>query len=133
MILVDTTVLLDIATNDPIWADWSIENFERAAALGPVLINSVIFAEFSVGYERVEEVDQFLADAEITIADMPREALFLVGKAFLGYRRQGGARPSVLPDFYIGAHASVSDLPLLTRDTGHYRGYFPTVRLIAPT
>lgn len=132
MILVDTNVLLDIVTNDATWADWSIETFKRAVAGGPVVINPVIYAEFSARFERMEQVDQFLEDAGIELTNIPRESLFLAGKAFLDYRRQGGLRTGVLPDFFIGAHAHVSGLPLLTRDTRRYRGYFPNVRLIAP-
>lgn len=133
MILVDTNVLLDIATNDPIWADWSIESLDTAAILGPIVVNSVIYAEFSVGYDRIEDVDQLLADVDIGWSDIPREALFLAGKAFRTYRRLGGGRTGVLPDFFIGAHAAVSGMTLLTRDVTRYRRYFPNVRLMSPT
>lgn len=132
MILVDTNVLLDLASNDPVWADWSIDQLEAAASLGPVVINAVIYSEFSVGYERIEDIDGLLAETGIGWADIPREALFLAGKAFQTYRRQGGARTGVLPDFFIGAHAAVSDMTLLTRDAGRYRTYFPKVKLISP-
>lgn len=132
MILVDTNVLLDLATNDPVWADWSIDQLETAASLGPIVINAVIYSEFSVGYERIEDIDDLLAETGIGWADIPREALFLAGKAFQTYRRQGGARTGVLSDFFIGAHAAVSDLALLTRDAGRYRTYFPKVKLISP-
>ncbi len=133
MILVDTNVLLDLATNDPVWADWSIDQLEAAASLGPVVINAVIYAEFSVGYQRIEDIDDLLAETGIGWADIPREALFLAGKAFQTYRRQGGARTGVLPDFFIDAHAAVSDMTLLTRDAGRYRTYFPKVKLISPS
>ncbi len=133
MILVDTNVLLDLATNDPVWADWSIDQLEAAASLGPVVINAVIYSEFSVGYERIEDIDGLLAETGIGWADIPREALFLAGKAFQTYRRQGGGRTGVLPDFFIGAHAAVSDMTLLTRDAGRYRTYFPKVKLISPS
>jgi predicted nucleic acid-binding protein len=132
LILVDTNVLLDIATNDPIWATWSIDNLDSAAMLGPVVVNSVVYAEFSVGYERIEDVDRLLAEVDIGWSDIPREALFLAGKAFRSFRRQGGVRMGVLPDFFIGAHAAVSGLTLLTRDAGRYRTYFPKVRLLSP-
>jgi predicted nucleic acid-binding protein len=132
VILVDTNVLLDIATNDPTWADWSMDNLDAAAAVGSVVVNGVIYSEFSVGYERIEEVDHLLADVEIGWADIPRDALFLAGKAFQSYRRQGGGRTGVLPDFFIGAHAAVAGMALLTRDATRYRTYFPRVRLIAP-
>lgn len=132
MILVDTNVLLDIATNDPNWADWSMNNLDAAAAVDAVVVNGVIYSEFSVGYERIEDVDRLLAEVAIGWAEIPRDALFLAGKAFQIYRRQGGGRTGVLPDFFIGAHAAVSGMALLTRDVARYRTYFPKVRLIAP-
>jgi hypothetical protein len=132
VILADSNVLLDIATNDPMWADWSIDRLEAAAAAGSVVINGVIYSEFSVGYQRIEDVDRLLADVEIGWADIPRDALFLAGKAFQTYRRHGGGRTGVLPDFFIGAHAAVSGAALLTRDVAHYRTYFPKIQLIAP-
>jgi len=132
LILVDTNVLLDIATNDPKWADWSIEQLDAAAVRGPVVINAVVYSEFSVGYDRIEEVERLLKDVDIGWADVPREALFLAGKAFQQYRRQGGSRAGVLPDFFIGAHAAVSGMTLLTRDPARYRSYFPKVGLISP-
>jgi predicted nucleic acid-binding protein len=133
LILVDTNVLLDIATNDPTWAEWSIESLDAAAALGAVVVNGVIYSEFSVGYERIEDVDRLLADVGIGLADIPREALFLAGKAFQTYRRRGGGRTGVLPDFFIGAHAAVSGMTLLTRDAARHRTNFPKVRLISPS
>jgi predicted nucleic acid-binding protein len=132
LILVDTNVLLDIATNDPVWSGWSIDRLETAAASGSVVVNGVIYSEFSVGYERIEDVDRLLAEVEIGWAEIPRDALFLAGKAFQMYRQHGGGRTSVLPDFFIGAHAAVSGAALLTRDVARYRTYFPKVRLIAP-
>jgi predicted nucleic acid-binding protein len=132
LILVDTNVLLDIATNDPNWADWSIEQLDAAAVRGPVVINAVVYSEFSVGYDRIEEVERLLKDVDIGWADVPREALFLAGKAFQQSRRQGGSRTGVLPDFFIGAHAAVSGMTLLTRDPARYRSYFPKVGLISP-
>lgn len=132
MTLVDTNVLLDIATNDPHCADWSLEKLDAAAARGPIVINAVVYAEFTVGFRRIEEVDSVLAEVGIEIADTPREALFLAGKAFQQYRVRGGARSGVLPDLFIGAHAAVAQIPLLTRDPRRYRSYFPTVALIAP-
>jgi len=132
MTLVDTNVLLDIATNDPKWASWSLRQMDAAAIRGPVLINAVIYAEFSVGYLRIEEVDQVLAGVGLVIAETPRPALFLAGKVFHRYRAQGGTRAGVLPDFFIGAHAAVAKLALLTRDPRSYRTYFADVTLIAP-
>jgi predicted nucleic acid-binding protein len=132
MTLVDTNVLLDIATNDPEWATWSLQQLDAATIRGPVLINAVIYAEFSVGYVRVEEVDKVLADVGLDLAEIPRAALFLAGKVFQRYRAQGGVRTGVMPDFFIGAHAAVSQFPLLTRDPRRYRTYFSSITLIAP-
>jgi predicted nucleic acid-binding protein len=132
MTLVDTNVLLDIATNDPKWAPWSLHELDAAAIRGPVLINAVVYAEFSIGYARVEETDRVLADAGLEFTDIPRSALFLAGKAFQRYRAQGGSRTGVLPDFFIGAHAAVGQFPLLTRDPRRYRTYFSGITLIAP-
>ena len=130
--LVDTNILLDLVTNDADWADWSQRQLEAAAVRGPVLINDVVYAEFSVGFLRLEEVEALLSAAQIEVTAMPREALFLAGKVFQRYRAGGGTRTGVLPDFFIGAHAAVAKLPLLTRDIRRYHAYFPTVELIAP-
>ncbi len=132
MTLIDTNVLLDLVTDDPNWADWSIAQLEAASLNGPLLINDVVYAELSVRYDRVEILETFLDAAGLTMAPMPRAALFLAGKVFKQYRRSGGSRTGVLPDFFIGAHAAVSELPLLTRDVGRYRTYFPTLKVIAP-
>lgn len=132
MTLVDTNVLLDLATDDAAWAEWSQRQLEIASVSGPLLVNDVIYAEFSVGFRRIEDVDAALATAQIEMVPIPREALFLAGKAFQRYRGGGGSRTGVLPDFFIGAHAAVAGVPLLTRDVRRYRSYFPTVRLIAP-
>jgi predicted nucleic acid-binding protein len=131
--LVDTNILLDLVTNDTVWVDWSQRQLEAAAVRGAVLINDVVYAELAVGFLRVEEVDATLAAAQVEVTAMPREALFLAGKVFQRYRAGGGTRSGVLPDFFIGAHAAVAQLPLLTRDVRRYRTYFPTVQLIAPT
>jgi predicted nucleic acid-binding protein len=130
--LVDTNVLLDLVTDDPHWADWSIAQLEAASLAGPLVINDVVYAELSVRYDRIEDLDAFLDQAGLEMAPMPQAALFLAGKVFTNYRRAGGSRTGVLPDFFIGAHAAVGKLPLLTRDVGRYRSYFPTLRLIAP-
>jgi predicted nucleic acid-binding protein len=132
MTLVDTNVLLDVATNDPKWATWSLHQLDAASVRGPVFINAVVYAEFSVGYARIEEVDKILADVGLELVQMPRPALFLAGKAFQRYRTQRGTRSSVLPDFFIGAHAAVARFSLLTRDPRRYRTYFPGMDLIAP-
>lgn len=130
--LVDTNILLDVVTDDPEWAEWSLGQLEAAALKGPLLVNAVIYAELSVRFHRIEDVDDVLDEAGLVVADIPRDALFLAGKAFQRYRASGGARPGVLPDFFIGAHAAVLEMPLLTRDIRRYRSYFPTVALIAP-
>ncbi len=132
MTLVDTNVLLDVATDNPNWATWSVRQLDAAALRGPVMINPVIYAEFSVGYGRIEEVDTVLAATDLRIVEIPRAALFLAGKVFQRYRAAGGSRTGVLPDFFIGAHAAVAELALLTRDTQRYRTYFPSVTLITP-
>ena len=130
--LADTNVLLDVATNDAQWADWSLRALDDAALEGPIVINPVIYAEFSVGYRRIEDVDRLLDATEIAVAEIPRAALFLAGKAFRRYRRKSGQKAGVLPDFFIGAHAAVAGMPLITRDKRKYRRHFPTVQLISP-
>jgi predicted nucleic acid-binding protein len=132
MTLVDSNVLLDVATDGQVWADWSQAQLEQAAAVGPLVINDVIYAEISARYPSVDVVDSILRDAGVDLVPMPRAALFLASKAYLRYRAVGGVRTGVLSDFFIGAHAIVEKLPLLTRDVRRYRSYFPTVELIAP-
>jgi len=132
MILVDANVLLDVVTDDPRWAEWSQGQLDAASLTDRPAINAVIQSELSVVFARIEEPDSVVAEARLTLEELPREALFLAGKAFLDYRRRSGTRQSVLPDFDIGAHAAVMQWPILTRDLGWYRGYFPTVHLIAP-
>jgi predicted nucleic acid-binding protein len=132
MTLVDSNVLLDIVTDGQVWADWSQDQLERAALDGPLIINDVIYAEVSARYASIEAVDAMLSDLSIEIAPIPRAALFLAGKAYLQYRAGGGLRTGVLADFFIGAHAVVEQLPLLTRDARRYQTYFPTIELITP-
>lgn len=132
MTLVDTNVLLDLVTDDPNWAEWSVAKLEEAALKGPLCVNDVVYAELSIRYERIEDLDAMLADTAIEIAPPPRAALFLAGKVFIQYRKSGGSRTGVLPDFFIGAHAAASGFPLLTRDGRRYRSYFPMLELIAP-
>lgn len=132
MTLVDTNVLLDLVTDDPNWADWSIAQLEAASLNGPLLINDVVYAELAVRYDRIEAIESFLDQAGLELTPMPRAALFLAGKVFTQYRKSGGLRTGVLPDFFIGAHAAVDQLPLLTRDIGRYRTYFPSLKLITP-
>lgn len=132
MTLVDTCVLLDVVQADAHWADWSQEQLEHAANHGGLLINPIIYAEFSVWYDDIQRVEGVLAGFGAVFEELPREALFLAGKAFRQYRARRGTRGSVLPDFFIGAHAAVRELPLLTRDTARIRSYFPTVALLTP-
>lgn len=132
MILVDTNVLLDVVTDDPVWADWSIRQLDAAAIKGPLTVNGVVYAELSVRIERIEDLDEILKESGITVENIPRAALFLAGKVFQRYRTAGGNRTGVLPDFFIGAHAAVTGQPLLTRDVQRYRTYFPSLTLIAP-
>ncbi|RUM20654.1 type II toxin-antitoxin system VapC family toxin [Rhizobium vallis] len=132
MTFVDTNVLLDLVTDDPKWSDWSIAQLEAASIEGPLLINDVIYAELAVRYERIETLEALLDEAGIEMTPIPKAALFLAGKVFTQYRKAGGTRTGVLPDFFIGAHAAVQRLPLLTRDVGCYRTYFPSLKLIAP-
>lgn len=132
MTLIDTNILLDVVTDDPAWAEWSIQQLEIAALRGPLVINAVVYAELSVRFTRMETLDWVLEEAGITVLETPRAALFLAGKVFQRYRASGGVRTGVLPDFFIGAHAAVRGLPLLTRDAPRYRTYFPTLDLITP-
>ncbi len=130
--LVDTNVLLDLVTDDPAWAGWSIGQLEAAAIRGTLAINDVIYAELSVRFATIEALEGLLAEARIALRAMPREALFLAGKAFQRYRAAGGSRAGVLPDFFVGAHAAVERFILLTRDVQGYKSYFPTIELITP-
>lgn len=132
MTLVDSNVLLDLVTDDPNWADWSVAQLEAASLDGPLLMNDAVYAELAVRYASIEDLDAFLDAAGLEMAAIPRAALFLAGKVFTQYRRAGGSRTGVLPDFFIGAHAAVGRLPLLTRDAGRYRTYFPSLQLITP-
>ena len=132
MILVDSNVLIDVMTDDPIWYEWSSSRLKQAADNGPLLINDVIYAETSIGYPSIESAEAALGRVRVQLVSIPISALFLAGKAFVQYRRAGGPRTGVLPDFFIGAHAAVERIPLLTRDTRRYRHYFPDVSLIAP-
>ncbi len=132
MILVDTSVLLDVVSGDPVWTGWSRSTLERAAGEGDLAINDVIYAELSTRYESVQALDSIVDTMGLHHAPLPKAALFLAGKAFLRYRQQRGARTDVLSDFFIGAHAAVADCPLITRDTRRIAHYFPGVVLIAP-
>jgi predicted nucleic acid-binding protein len=132
VILVDTNVLLDLVLEDRTWADWSQHQLESASIHHRLAINPVIYSELSIAFARIEELESMLADAALGFEAVPREALFLAGKAFVNYRRRRGTRHGVLPDFFIGAHSAAMGWPLLTRDPGRYRSYFPGIQLLAP-
>ena len=131
-ILVDANVLLDILIPDPEWEEWSSAALAEAAESSLLAINPIVFAEVSVGFDRIEELEAALPE-ELQREALPWDAAFLAGKAFVSYRRRGGSKRSPLPDFYIGAHAAVRGYTLLTRDARRYRTYFPSLPLIAPT
>jgi predicted nucleic acid-binding protein len=130
--LVDSNVLLDVLTEDARWFAWSSEALARRAGESALVINPIIYAEVSIGFARIEELDDALNTASFERRPLPWEAAFLAGKCFQRYRRRGGARTSTLPDFYIGAHAAVLGLALLTRDAARYRTYFPRLGVISP-
>lgn len=130
--LVDSCVLIDVLADDPVWADWSLDQLERCAALGPLLINPLILAEISPRFERASDLEVALAGLPLVKAALPWDAAFLAGQAFKIYRQSQGLKTSPMPDFYIGAHALVGQLQLLTRDGARYRSYFPTLALVAP-
>jgi predicted nucleic acid-binding protein len=132
LILVDTNVLVDVVTDDALWAEWSQRQLTLAAARDDLAINDIVYPELSVRYTTIEELDAMIREANLVSAAVPRPALFLAGKAFQRYRSAGGIRTGVLPDFFIGAHAVISDSLLITRDAARYRTYFPGIMLIAP-
>lgn len=132
MLLVDTNVLIDVLEDDPAWADWSVSQLRAQAQVHELCINPVVYAELSLVFESVQAVDEAIEEMGLTFQEIPRPALFLAGRAFVKYRRAGGKRGNVLPDFFIGAHAAVSECGILTRDEQRYTSYFPTVDLISP-
>ncbi len=131
-VMVDSCVLLDIFTEDPAWFEWSCKALSEAAETRQLITNPIVYAEISVGFAKIEELENALPRGLIEFCPIPREAAFLAGKSFLKYRRRGGTRTSPLPDFFIGAHAAVEKMPLITRDTTHYRRYYPNLELIHP-
>lgn len=132
MTLIDTNILLDLVTDDPRWADWSVAQLDAATLKGPLAINDVVYAELSVRFATIEAIDELLEEAGIGLVAIPRSALFLAGRAFQRYRAAGGSRTGVLPDFFIGAHAAVTGMALLSRDPQRYRTYFPKIDLVTP-
>lgn len=131
-VLVDANVLLDIFEDDEHWASWSESTLNAYASSHTLAINAVIYAEVSIGFVRIEEMEEVIAGGGFRLLEIPKEALFLAGKVFLAYRRQGGQRRSPLPDFFIGAHAAVTGMALITRDAKRYRSYFPRLQLVTP-
>ena len=130
--MLDTNVLLDILTADPKWLDWSQDEFRKAAAEGPILLNPILYAELAAAFDSQTALDHWLRPALFKRVPLPYEAGFQASRAFLEYRRAGGVRTSPLPDFYIGAHAAHAGIMLVTRDASRYRTYFPKLRLITP-
>jgi len=130
--LVDTNVLIDVLSDDPNWRAWSVNRLEQRSSQGPLFINDVIYAELSSRFSTEDLLDRKVSELNVVLQRMPKHALFLAGHAYERYRRTGGTRSGVLPDFFIGAHAQVTRWPLLTRDVRRYRIYFPDVELITP-
>lgn len=130
--LVDSNVILDVLTEDAEWWDWSSAQLAQSANDGLLVINPIIYAEVSARFERIEELDEALPADYYRRVPLPWEAAFLAGQCFVKYRRRGGSRRSPTPDFYIGGHAAIAGLTLLTRDAGRYRAYFPALRIVAP-
>ena len=131
--LVDSNVILDILTEDPDWFEWSAQALEDQAERSVLVINPLVYAEVSIRFGRIEDLDEALPETMFRRDPLPWEAAFLAGKSFLGYRRRGGRKHAPLPDFYIGAHAALAEMALLTRDATRYRSYFPTIEVIAPS
>lgn len=132
MILVDTNVLVDVLADDPTWADWSVRQLRAQSQVHELVINPVIYSELSLTFDSVKSLDEAIESLGLSFQELPRPALFLAGRAFVKYRREGGARTNVLADCFIGAHAAVLSCGILTRDGRRYRNYFPRVALIAP-
>jgi predicted nucleic acid-binding protein len=131
-LLVDSNVLLDVFEDDPVWVHWSEDMLEQYSTTHILCINPVIYAEVSAGFERIEELEAAIFDSGVRMLQIPKEALFLAAKVFVAYRKRKGTKLSPLPDFFIGAHAAVEQLELLTRDVSRYKSYFPTVKLVSP-
>lgn len=131
-VLVDSNVILDIFLEDANWADWSEMTLNQYGDSHGLNINPIIYTEISIGFKRIEELEVAIEKAGFQMLEIPKEALFLAGKVFLQYKRKMGTKLATLPDFFIGAHAAVLNLDLITRDVARYRTYFPTVNLISP-
>lgn len=131
-VLVDSSVILDVFLADPAWADWSERTLSELSRTHDLFINAIIYTEVSIGFKRIEELEEAVSECGLKMIPMPREALFLAGKAFHRYRRRKGRKVSPLPDFFVGAHAAVEGFHLVTRDIKRIRTYFPTVRILSP-
>jgi predicted nucleic acid-binding protein len=131
-VLVDSNIILDVFLNDLKWADWSESKLEEYSHYSSLYINEIIYSEISIGFNSIEDLENAVSKAGFQMLEIPKEALFLAGKAYLKYKKSKGLKRSPLPDFFIGAHAAVLNLDLLTRDVSRYQSYFPTVKLIAP-
>ena len=131
-ILVDSNIILDVFLDDPNWAEWSESKLVKFSSITKLFINPVVYSEVSIGFKRIEELEYALNKTGLQMLEIPKEALFLAGKAFLTYRKNKGTKRSPLPDFYIGAQAAILKMDLITRDPSRYRTYFPTVQLITP-
>jgi len=131
-LLVDSNIILDLFLDDPEWADWSESALAKYGDAATLYINAIVYSEVSIGFERIEELESALDRGGFQMLEIPKEALFLAGKAFQKYKKGKGIKRSPLPDFYIGAQAAILDLDLITRDVSRYRTYFPSVRLISP-
>jgi len=130
--MVDSNVLLDVLTEDPAWFEWSSRSLQQCAEDHILVINPIIYAEVSIGFDRIEDLDAAVPESMVERRPIPLEAAFLAGKCFLKYRERGGRKQSTLPDFFIGAHAAVERMRLLTRDASRYRTYFPKLKLMCP-
>ncbi len=131
-ILVDSNIVLDVFLNDPKWADWSESKLDVYDQLGILYINSIVYSEISIGFKQIEDLESAITKAGLQMLEIPKEALFLAGKAYLKYKKRKGTKRNPLPDFFIGAQAAVQNLDLITRDVSRYQSYFPTVKLIVP-
>jgi len=131
-VFVDSCILLDLFTDDAKWANWSESVLGKYSQSNTLFINSIVYTEVSIGFNRIEEVEKAIEQVGVKVLEIPREALFLAGKVFLDYRRNRGIKSSTLPDFFIGAHAAVSSFDLITRDSARYKTYFPSITVICP-
>ena len=131
-VLVDSNIVLDVFLNDLKWADWSESKLDEYDQLGILYINSIVYSEISIGFDRIEDLESAIARAGFQMLEIPKEALFLAGKVYLKYKKRKRTKRTPLPDFFIGAQAAVQNLDLITRDVSRYQSYFPTVKLISP-